>query len=224
MASPYHPTDLESPIMPLTPYSDRPQTVFDTLRMIAHDSPDERISVEAFSKGLGRRGYGILMVTLNLPNLIPLPLPLLSFIFGLPLALVALQLLLGRENPWIPPFLLRRGIRKQEILYVCDQAEARYGRFHRWIHPRLPALTRRWGVRVIGFAICLLASMMVLPIPFGNLVLAIPIAILSLGLIERDGLFVILGLVLGVAGLFFNLLLGSSILYGMLVATQHLFG
>ena len=64
---------------------------------------------------------------------------------------------------------------------------------------------------------------MALPIPLGNLVLAIPIALLALGLIERDGAAVIAGLVLGSGGLIFNLFVGSSILYGMLFALENLF-
>jgi len=202
----------------------KPKTVLDTLRGIAEAAPGEKISIDAFSKGLGRRGYGLLMVALNLPNLIPLPLPLLSIIFGLPLALVAIQMTFGLERPWIPPFLRERGIGKKEMLYFCDQVEKRYGGFHKFIRPRLPVLTRRRGVRLIGLIIFVLATVMVLPIPFGNLVMAIPIAILSLGLIERDGFFMMTGFALGIGGLFFNLLVGSSILYSMLVAIRHLFG
>lgn len=202
---------------------EKPKTVLETLRDIATSASGEKISIDAFAMGLGRRGYGLLLVTLNLPNLIPLPLPLLSIIFGLPLALVALQLALGLERPWIPSFLRQRGIGKKEMLYFCDQADQRYGWFHRLIHPRWPALTRGKTIRLIGAAIGVLALVMVLPIPFGNLVLAIPIGILSLGLIERDGAFVAAGFVLGVCGIFFNLLVGSSILYGMLAALKHLF-
>jgi len=202
---------------------EKPKSVLDALRDVAHAAPEEKISIDAFSKGLGRRSYGLLLLTLNLPNLIPLPLPLLSIIFGFPLALVGLQLALGLERPWVPGFLRRRGIKKKEMLHFCDQVDKRYGWFHRLFHPRLPVLTRGVGVRFIGLAIFVFASVMALPIPLGNLVLAIPIAILALGLIERDGAFVIGGLILGCGGLIFNLFVGSSILYAMLFTLEHLF-
>ena len=121
---------------------EKPKSVLDALRDIAHATPGEKISIDAFSKGLGRRSYGLLLLTLNLPNLIPLPLPLLSIIFGFPLALVGLQLALGLERPWVPGFLRRRGIKKKEMLHFCDQADKRYGWVHRLFHPRLPFLTR----------------------------------------------------------------------------------
>ena len=202
---------------------EKPKSVLDALRDVAHAAPEEKISIDAFSKGLGRRSYGLLLLTLNLPNLIPLPLPLLSIIFGFPLALVGLQLALGLERPWVPGFLRRRWIKKKEMLHFCDQADKRYGWFHRLIHPRIPVLTRGPAVRLIGLAIFVLASVMALPIPLGNLVLAIPIALLALGLIERDGAFVIAGLILGCGGMIFNLFVGSSILYAMLFTLEHLF-
>lgn len=207
-------------------HNGKPKSVIDTLRDIANattEEPEEKISIIAFSKGLGRRSYGILLLTFNLPNLIPLPLPLLSIFFGVPLAVISLQLVVGFERPWLPKFLSQRGITKTEMLYFCDQADMRYGWVHQLIHPRLPMLTHGITLRLIGLVIFILASAMVLPIPLGNLVLAIPIAILALGLIERDGVFIICGIILGCIGLFFNLFIGYSIFFGLLFAYGHLF-
>jgi hypothetical protein len=79
-------------------------------------------------------------------------------------------------------------------------------------------------VRLIGAAIFTMAFVMVLPIPLGNLVLAIPIALLALALVEKDGVFVIAGFVMGALGLLFNLVIGVSVLMGIFIAIGHLFG
>jgi len=203
----------------------KPKSVIDTLRDIvnlATEESEDKISISSFSKGLGRRSYGLLLLTLNLPNLIPLPLPLLSIIFGFPLALIGLQLAVGFERPWLPKFISQRGIKKTEMLYFCDQVDIRYGWVHRLIHPRFPMLTHGVMVRLIGLVIFILASTMLLPIPLGNLVLAIPIAILALGLIERDGVFIICGFVLGCSGLLFNLFIGYSIFFALFFTHGHL--
>lgn len=197
------------------------KTILDALRSVALSSPNEKISLDAFSKGLGRRSYGLLLLVLDLPNLIPLPLPLLSIIFGIPLALVGLQLALGIERPWIPRFLRERGISKNEIIHFCDKIDDHYGWVHRLVHPRWFVLTRGLFVRLIGLAIFLLASIMALPIPFGNLVLAIPVGLLAIGLIERDGIFVCVGFLLGFCGLLFNLFIGSSIIWSALLVLEH---
>ena len=67
-------------------------------------------------------------------------------------------------------------------------------------------------------------AVMVMPIPLGNLVLAIPIALLSLALVEKDGVFVIAGFVCGGIGLLINFVIGLSILIAGLKAVGHLFG
>lgn len=198
--------------------------VLDTLRAIAQRVEGEHVSIEAFSSGLGRRGYGLLLFALNLPNLIPLPLPVISMLLGLPLAFVGLQLLLGAPRPWLPKVILEKGVHKADLLHFCDRVEERYGWVHRLVKPRMPQLVSSVFVRLIGAAVFTMAFVMVLPIPLGNLVLAIPIALLSLALIEKDGAFVIAGFVMGALGLLFNFLIGVALLMAGFKAAIHMFG
>ena len=55
---------------------------------------------------LGDRGYGLLIFVLTLPNLLPIYIPGLSAVFGIPLALIALQMMMGQPRPWLPAALL----------------------------------------------------------------------------------------------------------------------
>lgn len=198
--------------------------ILDTLRAIAKGVDGDHVSIESFSTGLGRRGYGLLLFALNLPNLIPLPLPIISMILGLPLAFVGLLLMLGIPRPWLPKALLRRGVKKSDMLRFCDRVEERFGWVHKLVRPRLTYLLSPGFVRLIGAAIFGMAFVMVLPIPLGNLVLAIPIALLALGLVEKDGVFIIAGLVMGALGILFNFIIGLSVLMGIFMAIGHMFG
>ena len=73
-------------------------------------------------------------------------------------------------------------------------------RAERLLRPRLLWLTCALGERLIG-AVCLfLAVVLVLPIPFGNMLPAAAISLLALGVLERDGLWVIAGLITAAAG------------------------
>ncbi len=57
-----------------------------------------------------------------------------------------------------------------------------------------------------------------LNIPFRNLVPTIAVGLFDMWLIERDGVFVGIGCILGVCGLRFNLFVGASVVLGMMVA------
>ena len=59
--------------------------------------------------------------------------------------------------------------------------------------PRLRFLTSRFGQGLIGLACVFLSAVLVLPIFGGNLIPAIAITFFSLGVMQRDGLAVLLG-------------------------------
>ena len=61
------------------------------------------------------------------------------------------------------------------------------------VRPRLGALTGRVGACLAGLACTMLAIVLVLPIPFANLVPALALGALSLGLTRKDGLMVLAG-------------------------------
>jgi hypothetical protein len=59
--------------------------------------------------------------------------------------------------------------------------------------PRLRFLTSRFGQGLIGLACVFLSAVLVLPIFGGNLIPAVAITFFSLGVMQRDGLAVLLG-------------------------------
>ena len=86
-------------------------------------------------------------------------------------------------------------------------------RFEKVLRPRFSLVVASdVAERVIGLVAFLLAVVLFLPIPLANIVPAAAIAVMALGLAERDGLAVLLGYVLG-AGTVLVLLLVSSALY-----------
>jgi hypothetical protein len=146
---------------------------------------------------LGDRGYGILIFILALPNVLPLYIPGLSALFGIPLALIALQMMLGLPRPWLPQSLLRRPLRRQEFARITHRILPWLLRLERLLKPRLPALTSLWAERAIGLFAFVLAIMLALPIPFTGIPLGAALALMGIGLLERDGLVLMAGAAAG---------------------------
>ena len=63
--------------------------------------------------------------------------------------------------------------------------------------PRLLFITGDRGEKVIGAFCLLLAIILALPIPFANMLPAIAISMMALGVLERDGIWVIGGAIVG---------------------------
>jgi hypothetical protein len=137
-------------------------------------------------------GPGAVLFVLTLPVLLPLP-PGVSMLLALPLLMIALQIVAGRRKLWMPDGLSRRPIDRAALVKLLHRLLPPLTRFEALVHPRLRFLTGPIGARVVGLACTLIAVVLVLPIPFANLVPAIALTMFALGLTRRDGLLILAG-------------------------------
>jgi len=189
---------------------------------LAHDH-GERITLGDLVRILGDRAFGALILLLAIPNV--LPVPGLSTVTGLPIALVAVQMMLGRQEPWLPRRVAAAGIERAAFLRVVARAHPHVARIERrFLTPRLPALTTPAAERLLGLAILILALVLALPIVFGNQPPAFAMALIALGLIEKDGAFVIAGLVAGVLAIGVVVAVVFGLFQGASLLVQQIFG
>jgi hypothetical protein len=170
----------------------RPQRVSELLEQLARTWPGERISLGDITRLLGDRGYGVLMLILALPGL----LPGISSIAAVPLALVALQLAIGLPRPWLPRFLANRSLSRTDFSRMIERALPYIVRVERLLRPRFSAVAGPVGERVMGVACLALALLLTIPILF-NMPLVVPIALMALAILERDGVLAAVGLLAG---------------------------
>jgi len=185
--------------------------------LASHSEP--RISLGALRDALGDRGFGVLRFIFALPNLVPVNIPLLSAVLGLPLVLLAAQLSYGRHKPWFPDWLTAQSFPRQGFSNVVLRALPFLERTERLLRPRLTMLLSWTGERVIGVAILILALVLTLPIPFANWLPACAISIIALAILEKDGLAVLVGIAVGVA----SLLVAATVVIGLIKASILLF-
>jgi hypothetical protein len=162
------------------------------LMQIACDASRQRISVDDLLLSLQDRAIGAMIFVFALPNIIPLP-PGASSILGAPLLFLTAQLALGRK-PWLPATIARRSIDRLHLEAVVGRIGPWLTRGERLLRPRLQFLARPPMEYLIGAICFLLAVILFLPIPMGNIPPAIAISIFALAILERDGLWVIAGL------------------------------
>jgi len=155
----------------------------------------ERIYLGDFVDALGARAFGLLQFVFSLPNAAGLgAVPGLSTIFGLPQLVLAAQMILGLRRPWLPGWLQRRSLARQDLVTLLVRSMPYLMRVERVLRPRFLVLSSDLAERLLGIVFLILALIVSLPIPFANQLPAIAMALLALGLIERDGLYVTIGL------------------------------
>ena len=190
------------------------------LREFAASHTEPRISLGALRDALGDRGFGVLLFIFALPNLVPVNIPLLSAVLGLPLVLLAAQLSYGRHKPWFPDWLTDQTFSRQGFAAIVTRALPALERAERLLQPRLTILLSWTGERLIGIAILVLALILTLPIPFANWLPAFAIAIIGLAIVENDGVAVLAGLAVGVG----SVIVAAAVVIGLIKAFLLLFG
>ncbi|MEB3268168.1 MAG: exopolysaccharide biosynthesis protein [Leptolyngbya sp.] len=143
----------------------------------------------------GERTFGFLFVLLSLPSALPIPAPGYSIPFGVVMFLLAVQLVLGRQRPWLPQGWQKKGFDLKKVQTVVKAGVPWLRRIELLSRPRLSYVcTTPTGRVVMGVAIALMAISMMIPIPGTNTLPAIGIFIVGFGLLDDDGLISLMGL------------------------------
>ncbi len=158
---------------------------------------------------LDERAFGFLLLLLALPCCLPF-VYLLPQIVALPMLALAGQMAAGRHHPWLPRKFHERQFSVSAFQKVLERSAHYVGWIERFATPRLRPVTGHLASRIVGALLLIPTASILLPLPSTNTIPGIGVAIASLGLIERDGVLVILGLVVGFIWVGLLLFLGAE--------------
>lgn len=166
---------------------------------------DPKLYLGELVNAFGERGFGALMLLFGLMNIAIGIIPGTTTILGAPLLLLGLQLATRQDQLWLPKWALRRWIDREAYRNGLETVLPRFRKMERLSRPRLSVMTSPVSEVLIGIATFLLAFILVLPIWGGNLIPALIISTFGFGLLQRDGLAVLIAwsavALIGLAGL-----------------------
>lgn len=189
---------------------ERTSTVFSRL---VRETTADQVEIRSIVNALKDRSFGVLMIMFAVPNAV---IPGISWILGAPIVLIGLQLALGRKSLWLPEFMLRQKMSRELFQKIAARVTTFLVWIERLLKPRLGFMTTEPIQRLIGVFLTLTALVLMAPIPWGNALPAFGIAFISIGLIEKDGLAILAGMVLGILGFIFVAVFGGAVIYGIL--------
>jgi hypothetical protein len=128
------------------------------------------------------------------------------------LIVISAQLALGYRRAWLPARFARRSVPLSTFLMIVDRILPTLRRLERVVRPRAGWLAGPWARLPVGVICLVLAIIITLPVPLGHVVPGTAISVLALGLIERDGIAIALGIVTAVFGLLVVILASAGIL------------
>ena len=191
------------------------------------ESPDDRLSdqleallgedhvtIGSLTDVLDERSFAVVLMVLMLPSALPIPTGGVTHVLEVFAALVALQMVVGRHELWLP----RRLARKELGATFTDKAAPKLLRFIRWFErharPRLAGLLdRRRVVSVLGAVLLVFVIGAFVAPPFSGLdtLPSLGVVVVCLGIVFAEGLIVVAGLAIGVVGLVLDVLLAAAL-------------
>ena len=181
-------------ISPMSSAHTARQPLSQILREVSEQS-EPRITVGELMARFGGRAMGALLLLFGLACTLPLP-PGGTTIFGAPLVLLAPQVAFGSHTPWLPARLKAKSVAIADLRKGLPRVLRWLERIEAVSRPRLLFLFGPWGHRAIGLTCTVLALVLILPIPLGNILPAVSVSVLSLSLVQRDGALALLGYLL----------------------------
>lgn len=169
----------------------------DLLTSIVAEDAGPVVTVGDLLRRMDGRAFGALMLIFAFPNVLPSPPGLAAFL-GLPLIYLSSQMMLGRV-PWLPAFIDQRSLSRDTFRALIERANPFLTRAERLLKQRLSPLTSPVAERLLGGLCLALSLILILPIPLGNLLPAFAICVIALGILERDGVWILVGLALSAA-------------------------
>lgn len=167
------------------------------LSRVLSELKGDSIRVGSLLYKLRRRSFGgvfLLLATLSL-------IPGISLIAGFMMMVPAFQLIIGFRSPLLPKLLRERRINVTQIQKIGNKVVPWVQRAEHYIKPRWPVFTSPSLLAITGISIIVLGLVITIPLPLCNFAPAIAVALLSFGLLERDGLLIFIGLIAGVIAL-----------------------
>ena len=155
----------------------------------------ESVSVAEIIDALDARSFGLAVLLFSLPSVVPMP-PGIPTVVGIILLIVSVQMVFGREDLWLPGILSKRTFPRKALVGAFEGLAPRLAWLERLMKPRLLFMTSKLGTILIGVVVLIMAVVLILPLPpGGNFPPALACAVLGMGLVQRDGVVVLLGLV-----------------------------
>ncbi|APR98828.1 exopolysaccharide biosynthesis protein [Wolbachia endosymbiont of Folsomia candida] len=185
----------------------RDKLASDILKDVA-DTDSDTVTLFDIKTALHERGFGILIIIFSLPLSVPIPVPPgYTTIFSIPLILFSLQLLFGFDSPWMPHWLEKKSFQRSTLALVVEKTSPALKKIEKFMKPRMAFIFYGPGEKILAFIMLLSALSIALPLPLTNFVPAIGTTLIALGIMSKDGVLSILGVLISLCGLLLTLVI-----------------
>lgn len=187
-----------------------PAPVSQILRDFIDAHREKGASIGEMVHFFGDRGFGFLMMIFALICIIPLPIPGIHMFLAIPLFYLSIQQFFGRHEIWFPQKVLDYVIPQRALVDVGLKTIPWIEKIEALSKPRLSFLASGWWFRFFGAVAFYITAFLSIPLPLTNLVPAIGLVFMAIGILVKDGMAIIIGSIIGVVWSFLWFIVGIT--------------
>jgi len=196
--------------------TDKEQPTSEFLEIVVVKNTNDSLSIGEIKNALEERGFGVLMAIAALPLCLPVPVPPgYTTFFSIPLFIFSLQMIFGMRAPWLPEWIEKKKIKREIFEKLIIRANPWLRKIEKHLQPRLTYISVHTWERIIGVFSFVFALSISLPIPLTNFPPGWGILIMSLGLLSRDGITILIGMIVGTIGVGITMIVLALLWMGM---------
>jgi hypothetical protein len=173
---------------------------------------DEPKTVGSLTDVIDEKSFAVVTLVLLIPSALPIPTAGVTHLFELIAVIVVAQMVAGREELWLPRRFRNHELGETMTGKAIPRVLGVVRWFERWAHPRLARLLDVRLVRSLlaVFLLVFVAGALFAP-PFSGLdtLPSLGVVIVCLGIIFRDAVIVVSGLLVGALGIALVIVLGT---------------
>jgi hypothetical protein len=167
------------------------------LNIVIGNLPSGGVTLAEIRDIVGQDGLLLLTAFLTLVFMVPVSIPGVSTVFGAAILLIGICRLFGR-NLWLPKRIAQRVLPSDKLRAGLTQGSVWVHRLERVSRPHRMKWLTSAGVMDTGNNCALIAGAVLLMAPFGlipfsNTLPALALLFFAIGLLQRDGLCILLG-------------------------------
>jgi hypothetical protein len=181
------------------------------LEAVIENLPSTEVTLIEILDCIGDDSLLFLTIFLALVFLVPVSIPGVSTVFGTAILLIGVSRLLNRKL-WLPPQIANRTIAAEKLTMVLNRALVWFRRLERLSRPyRFQLITHKGKIGLFNKLSFILAAVLLMApfgfIPFSNTLPAIALIFLAIGVLQKDGVSLVLGHLFNLASIIYFLAL-----------------
>jgi hypothetical protein len=151
-----------------------------------------QFSVDELLNAMEKRSMPLMILVLAAPNILPFINALgITHVTGTLMFFLSGAMALGQRRPWLPRRIRHKRLEKDQLVTVTQRVAPYLHWLERYIRPRFVMMCRPALYPFYGMVVFILTVILLLPLPFINVLPALCIVLTLLALLQHDGIMML---------------------------------